>query len=61
MYKNFGRNNFDDLCKHLLDLCNKEQILIDLGIPFKETEDNLNYFKEQVEKIKTYSKRKIIK
>lgn len=61
LYKNFGRNNFDDLCKHLLDLCNKEQILIDLGIPFKETEDNLNYFKEQVEKIKTYSKRKIIK
>ena len=38
LYKNFGRNNFDDLCKHLLDLCNKEQILIDLGIPFKETE-----------------------
>lgn len=61
LYKNFGRNNFDDLCKHLLDLRNKEQILIDLGIPFKETEDNLNYFKEQVEKIKTYSKRKIIK
>ena len=59
LYKNFGRNNFDDLCKYLLDLRNKEQILIDLGIPFKETEDNLNYFKEQVEKIKTYSKRNI--
>lgn len=61
LYKNFGRNNFDDLCKYLLDLSNKEEILIDLGIPFKGTEDNLNYFKEQVEKIKTYSKRKIIK